>query len=699
MEFFLTIKSHNSNVGPKVSVVILVHNRTDVFKRCLDSLLCQNYDGLEIIVVDNGSIKRTKDLLKDYSNKITLITLDVDHGACMPRNLAANRASGEYILFLDSDAVLVEKETILNAVKVLNNHSKLAAIGGLAFSDEKLTILQHAQLKFKSPFEIDEQRKMSIPQHLSFDVDYIQTDFMMIRRTVFYEVGGFDHFFRYYPEDVDLSFRVLKKRYQIGLSPTIKYWHQYRPRETATDHGYFLKVCYMYMKNFSLLHVLFYYWNFLKKGFFKISNTTNKFKKIYYSIWYLASPLFLLWLTLLWPLIKIRKFISYTKQVSSESYLSKISDKLIRLPLSLELGIFNKLSSFMFYLKKGRQKRGLYVFITNRCMYTCQHCFLGDDVTKIRPLLSVEEIKKSYLSYARNIGGVSLTGGEPFMRPDIVELCNVFQEDRAVKSIAINTNGWNPDYIESKVREILANAPRHQLIKMTISLDGLEKTHDFIRERKGAFNNAVASIRKLKAISLKDKRLTINAQVTFVQFNKKEFYKLYDFVKNDLGVKLSFNWYRDGRAFGVDKNLIFSPDNREDPIHNDVRLPNMSECEELFEFFEEERWYDRRFRLINKYTLEILKKGRAPFSCAAPKLNMVMFADGGVSFCELVKPFANLRDFDFNLKAIVESEIMKQMTNSVKNCSCIHPCVLPVSMQEKHFADLKLDRLRSLQSA
>lgn len=694
----MAFKAHKLVVNPKVSVVILVHNRTDVFKRCLDSLLSQNYNKVEIIVVDNNSINRTKDLLSNYSDNLTIITLDQNYGACMPRNLAANKASGEYILFLDSDAVLVEKDTISNGVKVLNKHSKLAAVGGVAFSDEKLKILQHSQLKFKSPFEIDEQSKMSIPEVLCFDIDYIQTDFLLIRRKVFQEVGGFDHFFRYYPEDVDLSFRVVQMGYQIGLSPKIKYWHQYSPRATSTDHGYFLKICYMYMKNFSILQVLHYYLNFLKKGLVKVSRTNNKFKKIYHLIWYFVSPLFLTWLIILWPFVKLRKQISFIKQVKSESFFSRVSNKLISLPLLLEQSIFNRVSSFLFYLKKGRQKRGLYVFITNRCMYTCQHCFLGDDVTKKRPLLSVEEIKKSYLSYAKNIGGVSLTGGEPFMRPDIVELCNVFQEDRPVKSIAINTNGWNPDYIENKVREILDNAPSHQLIKMTISLDGLEKTHDFIRERKGAFKNAVTSIRKLKTLSMKDKRLTINAQVTFVQFNKKEFYKLYDFVKNDLGVKLSFNWYRDGRAFGVDKNLIFSPDNREDPIHADVRLPNMNECEELFEFFEEERWYDRRFRLINKYTLEILKKGRAPFSCAAPKLNMVMFADGGVSFCELVKPFANLRDFDFNLKAVVESQIMKQMTDSVKNCSCIHPCVLPVSMQEKHFADLKLDKLRSFQS-
>ena len=694
----LALEDITSKSNKKVSVIILVHNRTDIFKRCLDCLLAQNYINLEIIVIDNGSIKRTKDLLAEYADRLSLITLKEDHGACMPRNLGAKKASGEYLLFLDSDALLVQKDAISNSVNILNDNTSLGAVGGVAFSDEKLEKLQHAQLKFKSPFEIDEQRKMSVPKSLCLDIDYIQTDFMMIKKKVFHDVGGFDHFFRYYPEDVDLSFRVLHLGYQIGISPEIKYCHQYRPRGVATDHGYFLKICYMYLKNRSIFQVLHYYASFLKKGFFKISGSKNISKKLFYLVWYTISPFFLIWLMVFWPFVTFRKKISFLKQLEKETFFSRHSDNLIRFPLRLEELLLKNISAFLFYIKKGRQKRGLYVFVTNRCMYTCQHCFLGDDVTKKRPLLSVEEIKKSYLSYARNIGGVSLTGGEPFMRPDIVELCNVFQEDKAVNSIAINTNGWNPDYIEKKVREILANAPRRQSIRMTISLDGLEKTHDFIRERKGAFKNAVASIRKLKSLSLQDRRLSINAQVTFVQFNKKEFYKLYDFVKNNLGVKLSFNWYRDGRAFDVDKNLIFSPDNREDPIHADVRLPDMADCEELFEFFEEERWYDRRFRLINKYTLEILKNLRAPFACAAPKLNMVMFADGGVSFCELVKPFANLRDFDFNLKSVVESEIMKQMTKSVKNCSCIHPCVLPVSMQEKHFADLKLDRLRSLQS-
>jgi len=89
----------------KISVIVAVYNTEKYIERCLNSLVNQTYDNLEIIVVDDCSTDNSKKIINKYKNnkKIKILFNKKNSGAGYSRNVALKIASGEYIGFIDSD--------------------------------------------------------------------------------------------------------------------------------------------------------------------------------------------------------------------------------------------------------------------------------------------------------------------------------------------------------------------------------------------------------------------------------------------------------------------------------------------------------------------------------------------------------------------------------------------------------------------
>jgi len=88
-----------------VTVVIPVYNRTWLLKTAIESVLCQKYPLLQIIVVDDGSESSTFGALIPYMSLLTYIRLDKNYGVSHARNVGIQNAKYEYIAFLDSDDI------------------------------------------------------------------------------------------------------------------------------------------------------------------------------------------------------------------------------------------------------------------------------------------------------------------------------------------------------------------------------------------------------------------------------------------------------------------------------------------------------------------------------------------------------------------------------------------------------------------
>lgn len=101
----LNFLSKLKNKKPKISIIIPVYNTESYLRQCLDSVSNQTLKDIEIICMDDGSKDNSLDLLREYerNDKRFKVLIQENQGLGVARNKCLNEASGEYIMFLDSD--------------------------------------------------------------------------------------------------------------------------------------------------------------------------------------------------------------------------------------------------------------------------------------------------------------------------------------------------------------------------------------------------------------------------------------------------------------------------------------------------------------------------------------------------------------------------------------------------------------------
>lgn len=95
------------------SIIIPLYNQEKYIKKCTESALNQNFEGtFEVIIINDGSKDKSRELLKDFKDERLLIIDNDNHGVSYSRNFGLEHANGKYIIFLDADDYLN-----LNALK------------------------------------------------------------------------------------------------------------------------------------------------------------------------------------------------------------------------------------------------------------------------------------------------------------------------------------------------------------------------------------------------------------------------------------------------------------------------------------------------------------------------------------------------------------------------------------------------------
>ena len=139
-----------------VSVIVPYFNNESTVLRALDSIKCQTYSNIEIILINDGSSDKTKDVVNKYildNNKMNFkhIILPENKGPSVARNIGINQSNGELIAFLDADDSWVNNKIELQA-KVMDNNPELVLIACdhfIEYNNEKYT-------KSRSDFKIIE---------------------------------------------------------------------------------------------------------------------------------------------------------------------------------------------------------------------------------------------------------------------------------------------------------------------------------------------------------------------------------------------------------------------------------------------------------------------------------------------------------------------------------------------------------------
>ena len=110
-----------------VSIIVPVYNAEDTLARCLDSLLCQTYRNIEIILIDDGSADNSHEICKAYAARDPRINVYhyKNHGVSFARNQGILHAHGDYITFVDSDDYVKEELVEILLERMISSNADL----------------------------------------------------------------------------------------------------------------------------------------------------------------------------------------------------------------------------------------------------------------------------------------------------------------------------------------------------------------------------------------------------------------------------------------------------------------------------------------------------------------------------------------------------------------------------------------------
>jgi glycosyltransferase involved in cell wall biosynthesis len=198
---------------PRVSVVVCAYDAERTMDQCLASLAVLNYPDYEVIVVNDGSRDRTREIAESY--EYCRIVNQPNKGLSAARNVGAEAATGEIIAYTDSDCV-ADPDWLTYLVAKMEA-SDLAACGGPNFPPPENNLVPAAVAVAPGG-----------PTHVLISdeiAEHIAGCNMAFRRDVLLQLGGFDPIYRAAGDDVDICWRFQDAGYTIGFSPAAVVWH------------------------------------------------------------------------------------------------------------------------------------------------------------------------------------------------------------------------------------------------------------------------------------------------------------------------------------------------------------------------------------------------------------------------------------------------------------------------------------------
>lgn len=223
---FYAEPSHKTE-DPIISVIIPYYNSHQTIEETLNSIALQTYQNVEILVANCGSesidsvetFECMKSIFKDDS-RFQFLSFP-KCSVQFSRNEMANLAQGEYLIFLDSDNVLLRPDSIQILVKAVL-HSKLDIVtAGIVGFETK-----------KSPGRFQPWNEMWLPlgdaPHLSWRENVFGDTFGIFRKEKFLAIGGFDETIRFY-EDWAIYLRATTRGCKLDVVPLPLLWYRHRP--------------------------------------------------------------------------------------------------------------------------------------------------------------------------------------------------------------------------------------------------------------------------------------------------------------------------------------------------------------------------------------------------------------------------------------------------------------------------------------
>lgn len=221
--------------------------------------------------------------------------------------------------------------------------------------------------------------------------------------------------------------------------------------------------------------------------------------------------------------------------------------------------------------------------LTYRCNAKCVMCNIWEKQEKDE--LSFQQLETFFNEsiVKEHLESVNLTGGEPLLRTDLVEIVDmILKSCPKTEIITINTNGYFTDKYEQIVRKLcgLKQSVREYQLMLYISIDGLKETHDRVRGIDGFFEHVMDTIELLGNLK-KEFDFTYSINFTISKINYREMDDVFNFI-TDRGLTIDFTYSMESSTyFGNTENSNIGVSDEDTKDYICGRLKNYLELGKL----------------------------------------------------------------------------------------------------------------------
>ncbi len=222
--------------GPLISVVVATIDRADSLELLLRALELQEYEPFEVVVVAGPGTDHTDDVLHRWESRVCTRRTSVKN-LSVARNVGIRASAGDFIAFIDDDAY-PEPSWLTDLATAIVTDPEVGAVGGL--------VLDHTGAR--PQYVAMGCSRLGRPQHLdhandgawgsvpgSWSIPYAPGGNALYRRQALAVVGGFDEFYEYYLDEVDVCVRLADSGYRVVQLERGAIHHKNRPSDVRTE--------------------------------------------------------------------------------------------------------------------------------------------------------------------------------------------------------------------------------------------------------------------------------------------------------------------------------------------------------------------------------------------------------------------------------------------------------------------------------
>ena len=336
----------------------------------------------------------------------------------------------------------------------------------------------------------------------------------------------------------------------------------------------------------------------------------------------------------------------------------KIGNKMIKLIPKI---FFYKLSRTFGFAKM------LPMNYTVSVCYSCNsHCKTCNIYKKKADNLNLSEYEEIFRKIGKSPYWITISGGEPFLREDLAEICQIIYKHSKPKIINIPSNGLMTKTIVNVVQKIAESCPQSQII-INLSVDEIGKKHDEIRGVPGNYKNVMRTFERLKKIP--QQNLSVGIHTVISKFNVKNLSQISNTLMN-LNPDSYITEIAEERieldTIGADITPDqFAYSSAIDLLIHRIKYGKFKGMHKITQAF--------RIEYYN-FVKKILRDKKQIIPCYAGIASAQISPDGDIwSCCIKAESMGNLRKNDYNFKKIWFNKKMKDERKSIKNKECYCP--------------------------